>query len=45
MRTNDDIWEVEQDRWGVDRVPWEEEEGESVPDADESTEAPEDPRY
>jgi hypothetical protein len=45
MRTRDDIWICEEDRWGIDRFAWEEEEDSSPPQDEQPETTREDPRY
>ena len=45
MRTNDDIWLLEQDMWGADRLAWEEEQEDFQGEPDDAEAEPEDPRY
>ena len=45
MRANDDIWLLEHEAWGADRVAWEDEQDDSRGETDESETPPEDPRY
>lgn len=49
MRTNDDIWLLEHEAWGADKLAWEDEQEDSQRETQRETEddeaAPEDPRY
>jgi hypothetical protein len=44
MRTNDDIWLLEHEAWGADRLTWEDEQEESQDELDDAGPPPEDPR-
>jgi hypothetical protein len=45
MRTNDDIWLLEHEAWGADRLAREGEQEDSQSETDEAETPPEDPRY
>ena len=45
MRTNDDIWLLEHEAWGADKLAWEDEQEDSQGETDDGETPPEDPRY
>jgi hypothetical protein len=45
MRTNDDIWLLEHEAWGADKLAWEDEQEDSQGETDDAETLPEDPRY
>ena len=45
MRTNDDIWLLEHDAWGADKLAWEDEQEDPQGETDDAEALPEDPRY
>ena len=45
MRTNDDIWLLEHEAWGADKLAWEDEQEDSQRETEDDEAAPEDPRY
>jgi hypothetical protein len=44
MDRNEEVWLPEPDRWGIDRLAWEEQD-DGVVGQEEPQPAPEDPRY
>ena len=45
LRTNDDIWLLEHEAWGADRLAWEDEQENSQRETEDDQAPPEDPRY
>ena len=45
MRTNDDIWLLEHEAWGADKLAWEDEQEDSQRETENDEAGPEDPRY
>jgi hypothetical protein len=45
MRTNDDIWLLEHEAWGADRLARDDEQEDSQGEPDDAEAPPEDPRY
>lgn len=45
MRTNDDIWLLEHEAWGADKLALEDEQEDSQGETDDAETPPEDPRY
>jgi hypothetical protein len=45
MRTNDDIWLLEHEAWGADKLAWEDEQEDPQGETDDVETPPEDPRY